>query len=437
MLSMAVLLLCLAGYSQNVGISRPNPSEKLHVDSGSIKIGNAVWSGSNIPFLKFGDDNFVTIGEEEGDDKLTIRAKELFIRPGSSYPGVPVSIQGSTQYSHFYSGSNEDTYIRGGKAGSNVNIGDIGGGRVGIGMSNPTRAALEQQGSVSATAAIFGGDGTGISLQKNWPAIGFNSYLDGAGHKSINQGYGAQLVLNQVNGTLSLNSFPFLALPNQVFPSATQRFNISRFGKIGLGTDNPYSDMEIIQRPLSSITYDDDSDIGITYKATIFTVVGTDNVNWNTHVGYGKFNSSFYYYDNYAFWRQNGSNPWEILANISSTSGAFFQLSDKDVKKDIVYLGNNSMLQKIMQLKPASYRFKKEPPGYPLSYGFIAQDLEQLFPGSVLSTKTNKLVSYSYFIPLLTKGMQEQQQQIDQLAAENASLKERLARLEKAIAERK
>ncbi len=436
MLSIAVLLLCLAGYSQNVGISRPNPSEKLHVDSGSIKIGNAVWSGSNIPFLKFGDDNFVTIGEEEGDDKLTIRAKELFIRPGSSYPGVPVSIQGSTQYSHFYSGSNEDTYIRGGKAGSNVNIGDIGGGRIGLGMSNPTRAALEQQGSVSATAAIFGGDGTGISLQKNWPAIGFNSYLDGAGHKSINQGYGAQLVLNQVNGTLSLNSFPFLALPNQVFPSATQRFNISRFGKIGLGTDNPYSDIEIIQRPVSYDFSNEDVDNGITLKGTINYVSGPYPVNWNTHVGYGRA-GAFGTLDNYSFWYQENGGSWNVKAAVNSYDGSYYQASDKELKKDITYLGNENILTKIMQLKPASYRFKNTREERPPTYGFIAQDLEELFPESVLTMKTNKLVSYSYFIPLLTKGMQEQQQQIDQLAAENASLKERLARLEKAIAELK
>ena len=49
-----------------------------------------------------------------------------------------MDIQGSAYLSHFYFGANEDTYIRGGKAGSKVLINDIAGmGSVGIGLSNP------------------------------------------------------------------------------------------------------------------------------------------------------------------------------------------------------------------------------------------------------------------------------------------------------------
>ena len=47
---------------------------------------------------------------------------------------------------------------------------------IGIGITNPTRAKLEVSGvsGSGATSAIFGTDGTGISLQRNWPTIGFN-----------------------------------------------------------------------------------------------------------------------------------------------------------------------------------------------------------------------------------------------------------------------
>jgi hypothetical protein len=49
---------------------------------------------------------------------------------------------------------------------------------VGIGITNPTKGKLEVFGASGSTAASFGTDGTGISLQRNWPTIGFNEYTD-------------------------------------------------------------------------------------------------------------------------------------------------------------------------------------------------------------------------------------------------------------------
>jgi Chaperone of endosialidase len=410
--------------AQNVGIGNPTPTEKLHVDSGNIKIGNAVWSPTNKSFLKFGDANYITIGEEEEDDQLTIRSKGLFIRPPALpfQTVAPITIQGTNYLSHFFFGPNEDTYIRGGKNGSNVNINDANGGRVGIGMSSPTRSMLEQNGVVGNTAAIFGGEGAGISLQRNFPAIGFNHYSDAAGHKSIGQGYGAQMGLNQTNGTLYLASFPFVTSANQVYPSFNQRLFISRFGKVGIGADNPYADLEITQRPNAYDGSNEDVDMGITYKGTVVFPGGNVTSNWNTHVGYGQigqFSSEY----NYSFWTENPT--WGVKAAIN-TDGSYWQASDKDLKKNINYLQNSSSLEKIMLLKPASYIFKEQPDNHPLSYGFIAQDLEKIFPEMVMQTKTNKLVSYSSFIPILTKGIQEQQQQIDNLKQQVDELKKQV-----------
>jgi hypothetical protein len=57
---------------------------------------------------------------------------------GTNTPTAKMDIKGSANFSHFYYGANEDTYIRGGKAGSNVLINDIAGqGNVGIGLTNP------------------------------------------------------------------------------------------------------------------------------------------------------------------------------------------------------------------------------------------------------------------------------------------------------------
>jgi Chaperone of endosialidase len=57
---------------------------------------------------------------------------------GTNTPVAKMDIMGSDYLSHFYYGANEDTYIRGGKAGSHVLINDIAGqGNVGIGVTNP------------------------------------------------------------------------------------------------------------------------------------------------------------------------------------------------------------------------------------------------------------------------------------------------------------
>jgi hypothetical protein len=53
-------------------------------------------------------------------------------------PAAKLDIRGTSYLSHFYYGDNEDTYLRGGKAGSHVLINDIAGqGNVGVGVLNP------------------------------------------------------------------------------------------------------------------------------------------------------------------------------------------------------------------------------------------------------------------------------------------------------------
>jgi hypothetical protein len=57
---------------------------------------------------------------------------------GTETPAAKMDIKGTSYLSHFYYDTAEDTYIRGGKAGSKVLINDISGmGSVGIGLSNP------------------------------------------------------------------------------------------------------------------------------------------------------------------------------------------------------------------------------------------------------------------------------------------------------------
>ena len=427
-----LIILAIAKISdaQNVGVGTITPSEKLHVDSGNIRIGKDQWvAPANSRFLKIGDANYITLGEEEADDKLTIRAKELLIRPSTSYTTVPISIQGSNNYSHFFFGANEDTYIRAGKNNGNVILNDIAGGKVGVGVF-PTRAILEQYGSVGTTAAIFGGDGAGISLQKNWPVIGFNHYYDGATHRSIGQGYSGVFGINQNNGNLYYGGWAFAAVPNATLNGYASRFNVTKSGRLGIGTETPESDLHIIQS--NTVRNQVNVADGITLDA-YYGVYGSNK--WNMQVYDGPLfteneSHSWLLFNRFTSW---GGWSWGTVAAIKHEDGAFYSLSDINAKKDIELLDKSNMLSLLLKLNPSQYRFKENTAESSKSFGFISQEVEKIFPNLVEEVNGNKLLNYSGFTPIIVASVQEQQHKIDSLKVENENLKARMDRLEKLL----
>ena len=61
--------------NNNVGIGILNPTTRLHVNGGALKIGNTSSSSDRLKnFLQFGDGSYVQIGELEKDDYLTFKA---------------------------------------------------------------------------------------------------------------------------------------------------------------------------------------------------------------------------------------------------------------------------------------------------------------------------------------------------------------------------
>jgi hypothetical protein len=65
----------------NVGIGEPAPSEKLQVNNGNVKIGANAWATpADDKVLKFGDANYVTIGEVGADDVMQIKANNITLK---------------------------------------------------------------------------------------------------------------------------------------------------------------------------------------------------------------------------------------------------------------------------------------------------------------------------------------------------------------------
>lgn len=142
------------------------------------------------------------------------------------------------------------------------------------------------------------------------------------------------------------------------------------------------------------------------------------------------------------------------MLNDLTVSGLIFNPSDRRIKSNIQKI--NQALDKILLLQPYSYEknlnlidqtpknviLKKEQleainqeTDPIVEFGLIAQELELIFPELVKTTQTAiknddssplKSVNYMGLIPILIKGMQEQQAQIEELKQENAAMKEKM-----------
>jgi len=104
-------------------------------------------------------------------------------------------------------------------------------------------------------------------------------------------------------------------------------------------------------------------------------------------------------------------------------AGNIVQLSDERFKQNIGPLPENAC-ELLMQVKPRKYEFIESVEDGS-HYGFIAQEVEKLFPSLVKTTidvtskKEKKAVNYLEFIPLLLLKIQDLQKQVDELKQQN------------------
>ncbi len=101
---------------------------------------------------------------------------------------------------------------------------------------------------------------------------------------------------------------------------------------------------------------------------------------------------------------QNSTGTCDINPTTSSLSCS----SDQTLKKNITEL-DNTILDRVLALRPVTYNWKTESDTASTHIGFIAQEVESIFP-DLVSTDANtglKSVAYSSFIPYTIKAIQE------------------------------
>ncbi|MDP3902314.1 MAG: tail fiber domain-containing protein, partial [bacterium] len=107
---------------------------------------------------------------------------------------------------------------------------------------------------------------------------------------------------------------------------------------------------------------------------------------------------------------------------IDPTSTSWTCTSDRSLKKDITNLASSDSLSKLSLLQAVNFRWLNQD-SEDLRYGFIAQDVESVFPDFVKVDERNiKTVNYGGFTPIMIDAIKELNLKVTDLeAASNAS----------------
>jgi len=371
-----------------------------------------------------------------------------------------------------------------------------GTSNVGIGIVNPTISRLQVNGvsGTGKTSAIFGGDGTGISFQRNFPAIGFNQYQDNASGNGryMANGFAATQTLDHTTGSMYFDMFPE-GTAGDLTPTGNRSISISNTGNIGIRA-NPDFTATLFAPKLDNYNgaavfsgssfysfffYGSDEHTHISGGKPGSRVLLNDNNSGNIILG---GNSSFvgintsnpvatldihqvagkglilvdpvHNFDNWEYHVGPYQNPPEsdlklysnevLVSFFSSVYGYYSPVSsDKRIKSNIQPLA--AVLPKLKCLQPKEYEMK-ELNQHEKTFGFIAQDVNQLYPEFVRQVHlpadaANPIpdmysLNYAGFDVLAIKALQEQYTQLKTLKEKNRALLQKLEALEK-IADKK
>lgn len=284
------------------------------------------------------------------------------------------------------------------------------GGKVGIGTSGPS-APLQVRASGTGLPSE-----NGLYVYNENFSTGENSIICTrvAGTGTGNPFYSMDIsgVAGWSMGIDNADQYKFKIAPSWSDITFNTALSIDQSGNVGIGTTTPNGKLEIKTGSYSAIIDN----------------TGYNNAEPCIHPSAGNYGNvgseTNYWYRVYA-------------ATYYGTNTSIQSFSDRRLKEDIHPLSQG--LAELMKLKPVSYNFipEKLAPNEEArkkltdkdiknQMGLIAQDVQEVFPQLVrtLSEKSDILtIGYSGLIPVLVKGIQEQQAQIDELKKQIQELK--------------
>ncbi len=347
---------------------------------------------------------------------------------------------------------------------------------IGIGTNTINRSKLEVWGVVGNTSGIFGTD-QGISVQRDPAAIGFNQYN---GKYMANGNAAAMSFSYGANSGLNFTFYPSGIINNNLGTAITAlRLGTSTMNKIlssnsdlqlmldvGRGTGvngtayfvgtnwgshfNWSTNEDTYIRggkPASSVYINDvgqevrigggNTIVGINYNNPVYTF----EVRQVGGTGYKMGNTDAESWE----WRVAGS-PANFYARFASSIRTYFSpvdgtlhpISDERLKTDIEEM--QPVLSRIMKLRPVTYAMKDNNPNNTRSIGFIAQEVDELFPEIVSKSSIDSVMwsmQYSSLSVIATKAIQEEQKIIEQVERNTNTIEELLNKIEKIVIKQK
>jgi len=202
--------------------------------------------------------------------------------------------------------------------------------------------------------------------------------------------------------------------------ATSERMRITNGGNVGIGTPSPEDELHIVHAANTAYS-----------KGLRIQRQDTDKY-WT--IGVDSTGDLIYKY------KGGDSVAWDAYVN--DTSGAWVSGSDKRLKKDIEPVG--SVLDRLVKLKPSRFRFKTQTEDETKLFGFVAQEVQDVFPDMVSDEKNRLGLAYDDFGVLSVKAIQELRAEKDQQLADlgeqlaektrrNDELEARLAKLEELV----
>ncbi len=276
----------------------------------------------------------------------------------------------------------------------------------------------DQETSTVPTRSVAIGSRTKIGAE-NSTAIGYRAMATQAN----------SMVLGSINGINSATANTDVAI-GTIAPRA--RLHIANSGGFAIGDANAISTTDGQRRSIQIAT--DVSYGGVHDNHSGYLVYSIMPGGWGdaelhlcTSNNWGTYNTG---------------TPALRITQTTTYANGIVLTSDKRLKTNVNILDYG--LSEIMQIKPVSYtkHIAETNQGGHLTLGkgkheigFIAQDLYEVMPEVVEKPENEELwgINYTELIPVLVKGMQEQQELIQQLQAQNEALQSQMQNLQQQI----